>query len=119
MGKTNFKKSKTFWTCLILFVIGAVSTINTIRFNFPDFTALAIFCLLIGIGFIIAGYGLWVVKKWGAILAVILCIVKLIQLGYRAYSMGSCFNILFLGPFIFVFIALPLTIYFYEWNKLE
>ena len=119
MAKTNFKKPKTFWTCLVLFVIGTVSTINTIRFNFPDFSALAICVLLTGIGFIVAGYGLWVLKKWGAILAIILCIVKLIQIGYRAYSMGSTFNILSLAPFIFVFIALPLTIYFYEWNKLE
>ena len=115
----NFKKSKTFWTCLVLFVIGAVSTINIIRFNFPDFSALAIFCLLIGIGFIVAGYGLWVLKRWGAILAVILCIVKLIQIGYHAYSMDSTFNTLASAPFVFVFIALLLTIYFYEWNKLE
>ena len=119
MAKTNFKKPKTFWTCLVLFVIGTVSTLNTIRFNFPDFSVLAIFCLLIGIGFIIAGYGLWVMKKWGAILAVILCIVKLIQIGYRAYSMDSTVNILASAPFVFVFIALLLTIYFYEWNKLE
>ena len=32
MAKTNFENPKTFWTCLVLFVIGTVSTINIIRF---------------------------------------------------------------------------------------
>lgn len=75
------KKPKTFWTSLVLFVLGIVITVNIIRFNFPDFTLAAVFALLIGIGFIIAGYGLWIMKKWGAILGITLCCLKLVQIG--------------------------------------
>jgi len=79
----NLRKLKTFWTCLVLFVIGVLITVNTIRYNIPDFTPLAIFALLTGIGFIAAGYRFWEMKKWGAILAVILSCLKLIQIRIR------------------------------------
>ncbi len=74
----TLKKPKTFWTCIVLFVVGAVIAVNAIGFDFSDFTHLAIFALLTGIGFIVAGYGLWIMKKWGAILAIILSCLKLI-----------------------------------------
>ncbi len=45
------KKSDTRWTALLLFVLGALITVNIIRFNYPDFTALAAFSLLVGVGF--------------------------------------------------------------------
>ncbi len=56
MAKMDFKKPETFWTCLVLFVVGIYITVTIIRFNFPDFTPLAIFVLSTGIGFIVAGY---------------------------------------------------------------
>ncbi len=80
------KKPKTFWTSLVLFVLGIVITVNIVQFNFPDFTPEAIFALLIGIGFIVAGYGLWVMKKWGAILGIALCCLKLVQIGVHLTS---------------------------------
>jgi hypothetical protein len=62
----NLRRPKTFWTCLVLFVVGMVITVNIIRFNYPEFRPLAIFALATGIGFLAAGYGLWIMKKWGA-----------------------------------------------------
>ena len=76
----HLKKPKTFWTCLVLFVLGALIAVNIIRFNYSDFTRLALFAFLTGIGFIVAGYGLWHMKQWGAILAIILSCVKLTQI---------------------------------------
>jgi len=72
--KMKGKKPETFWTSLVLFVVGIVIALNIIRFNYPDFTPDAIFALLIGISFFIAGYGLGIMKKWGAILGIILLI---------------------------------------------
>ena len=87
------KRPKTFWTCLLLFVVGAVITVNAIRFNYPDFKPLALFALATGIGFLVSGYGLWIMKKWGAVLAIILSGLKLIQLlvfaGLSVYTPGG------------------------------
>jgi hypothetical protein len=89
----TMKRPKTFWTCLVLFVVGAVITVNVIRFNYPEFRPLAIFALATGIGFIAAGYGLWLLKKWGAVLAIILSCLKLVQIivyaGLSVYTPGG------------------------------
>jgi len=61
------RRPETFWTCLVLFIVGAVITVNIIRFNYPDFTPLALFALLTGIGFIAAGYGLWIMKNFSGV----------------------------------------------------
>lgn len=110
--KMDFKKQETFWTCLVLFVIGVVITVNIIRFNFPNFSPLAIFALLTGIGFIFAGWGIWEMKKWGAILGIILCILKLIQIGF--YS-GE-FNIY--TPLGFIIYGGLILIILHNWEKL-
>lgn len=103
---------KTFWTCLVLFIIGVVIAVTIIRFNYPDFTLLAIFALLTGIGFIVAGYGLWVMKRWGAILAIILGCLKLIQiLFYTTLSVYTPGGIIIYGWVILLAIQ--------EWRKLK
>ena len=76
----DLRKPKTFWTCLVLFVVGVVITVNIIQFNYHDFTPLALFALLTGIGFIVTGYGLWVLKQWGVVLAIIISCLKIIQI---------------------------------------
>jgi len=110
----NFKKPKTFWTCLLLFILGAIITINIVRFNSPNFTPLAIFALLTGIGFIVAGYGLWIMKKWGAIIGIVLCVLKLIQIGF--YS--GPFNIYTPISFI-IYIGIILIIILQDWKNLQ
>jgi len=103
---------RTFWTCLVLFIIGVVIAVNIIRFNYPDFTPLAIFALLTGIGFIVAGYGLWVMKQWGAILAIILSCLKLIQiLLYTTLSVYTPGGIIIYGGVILLATQ--------EWRKLK
>lgn len=76
----HLKKPKTFWTCLVLFVVGALIVVNIIRFNYSDLTKPALFALLTGIGFISAGYGLWHMKQGGAILAIIISCLKITQI---------------------------------------
>ena len=110
------KKPETFWTSLVLFVVGIVITLNIIRFNYPDFTPEVIFALLIGIGFIIAGYGLWIMKKWGAILAIILCCLKLVQIDF--YSIDSFFDTHTLIAFI-VYTGIILLVSSQDWKKLK
>ena len=89
----TLKRPKTFWTCLVLFVVGMVITVNIIRFNYPDFKPLAIFALATGIGFLAAGYGFWLLKKWGAVLAIIISCLKIIQIifcaGLSVYTPGG------------------------------
>lgn len=89
----TLRRPKTLWTCLVLLVVGVVITVNVIRFNYTDFTPLAFFALLTGIGFIVAGYGLWVQKKWGAVLAIIISCLKLVQIiiyaGLSVYTPGG------------------------------
>jgi hypothetical protein len=89
----NLRRPKTFWTCLVLFVVGMVITVNIIRFNYPEFRPLAIFALATGIGFIAAGYGLWLLKRWGAVLAIIISCLKLVQIifyaGLSVYTPGG------------------------------
>ncbi|HUV03102.1 MAG TPA: hypothetical protein VMW67_06665 [Desulfobacteria bacterium] len=89
----TIKRPKTFWTSLVLFVVGVVITVNIIRFNYPEFRPLALFALATGIGFLAAGYGLWLLKKWGAILAVIISCLKLVQIivyaGLSVYTPGG------------------------------
>jgi len=63
----TLKKPKTFWTCLVLFIAGVVIAVNIIQFNYPDFTPLASFALLTGIGFIVACYGLWILKNFSGV----------------------------------------------------
>ena len=63
----TMKKPNTFWTCLVLFVVGIVIAVNVIQYNFSDFTPLAIFALLTGIGFIAAGYGLLIMKNFSGV----------------------------------------------------
>jgi uncharacterized RDD family membrane protein YckC len=116
--KMKLKKPETFWTALVLFVVGIVIALNIIRFNFPDFTPEAIFALLIGVGFIIAGYGLWVMKKWGAILGIILCCLKLVQIQIDFYSIASFFDTSTLIAFI-VYTGIILLVSFQGWKKLK
>lgn len=108
----TFRIPRTFWTCLVLFVVGAVITVNIIRFNYPDFRPLAIFALATGIGFIAAGYGLWILKKWGAVLAIILSCLKLVQIifyaGLSVYTPGG---IVIYGGIILLTVS--------EWKKLK
>ncbi|MEA2075623.1 MAG: hypothetical protein U9O85_07830 [Euryarchaeota archaeon] len=107
----TIRKPKTFWTCLVLFVVGVVIAVNIIQYNYPDFTPLAIFALLTGIGFIVAGYGLWIMKKWGAVLAIILSCLKLIQmLLYTTLSVYMPGGIIIYGGIILLAIQ--------EWKKL-
>jgi len=116
----KLKKPETFWTALVLFVVGIVIALNIIRFNFPDFTPEAIFALLIGVCFIIAGYGLWVMKKWGAILGIILCCLKLVQIQIDFYSRAFFFNIP--TPTLIAFIVytgIILLVSFQGWKKLK
>jgi len=96
----------------VLFVIGIVIAVNIIRFNFSDFTPLALFALLTGIGFIVAGYGLWVMKKWGAILAIILSCLKLIQI--ILYSTLSIYT-----PGGIIIYAGIILLAIQEWRKLK
>jgi len=110
------KKPKTFWTSLVLFVLGIVIAVNIIRFNFPVFTPEAIFALLIGIGFIAAGYGLWIRKKWGAILGITLCCLKLVQMG--VHLTPSNFDIHTLIAFI-IYTGIILLISSQGRNKLK
>ncbi|HUV80355.1 MAG TPA: hypothetical protein VMW40_05990 [Candidatus Bathyarchaeia archaeon] len=108
----TLRKPETFWTCLVLFVVGAVIAVNIILFNFSDFTPLAIFALLTGIGFIVAGYGLWVMKRWGAILAIILSGFNLIQiLIYTTLSIYTPGGIIIYAGIILLAIQ--------EWRKLK
>ena len=103
---------KTFWTCLVLFIVGAVILVNIIRFNFPDFTPLALFALATGIGFIVACYGLWILKQWGAILAIILSCLKSIQITlYTTLSVYTPGGIVIYGGIILLAIQ--------EWRKLK
>jgi hypothetical protein len=108
----TLRRPKTFWTCLVLFVVGAVITVNIIRFNYSEFRPLVIFALATGIGFLAAGYGLWVLKKWGAVLAIILSCLKFVQIivyaGLSVYTLG--------GPIIYGGIML-LTIS--DWKRLK
>jgi len=108
----TMRKPKTFWTCLVLFVVGVVITVNILRFNYPDFTPLASFALLTGIVFIVAGYGLWIMKQWGAILAIILSCLKLIQiLLYTTLSVYTPGGIIIYGGIILLAVQ--------EWRKLK
>ena len=106
------RRPETFWTCLVLFIVGAVITVNIIRFNYPDFTPLASFALLTGIGFIAAGYGLWILKQWGALLAIILSCLKLIQITlYTTLSVYTPGGIIIYGGIILLATQ--------EWRKLK
>jgi len=108
----TMRKPKTFWTCLVLFIIGVVIAVTIIQFNYPDFTPLAIFALLTGIGFIDAGYGLWIMKKWGAILAIIISCLKLIQITlYTTINMYTPGGIIIYAGIILLAIQ--------EWWKLK
>jgi len=108
----TMRKPNTFWTCLVLFIVGAVITVNILRFNYPDFTPLTIFALATGIGFIAAGYGLWVMKKWGAILAIILSCLKMVQiLVYTTLSVYTPGGIIIYGGIILLAIQ--------DWKKLK
>ncbi|MBN1761975.1 MAG: hypothetical protein JW878_02685 [Methanomicrobia archaeon] len=76
-------------------------TVNILRFNYHDFTPLALFALLTGIGFIVAGYGLWELKYWGALLAGIISCLKIIQiLLYTTLSVYTPAGIIFYGGII-------------------
>ena len=97
---------------MVLFVVGVVILVNVIRFNYHDFWPLALFALATGIGFLVAGYGLWILKKWGAVLAIILSCLKLIQIifyaGLSVYTPGG---IIIYGGIILLAIQ--------EWRKLK
>jgi len=89
-----------------------VIAINIIRFNYPDFTPLALFALLTGIGFIVAGYGLWLMKHWGAVLAIILSCLKLVQiLVYTILSVYTPGGIVIYSGIILLAVQ--------EWKKLK
>jgi len=112
--KMELKKPDTFWTSLALFVIGIVIVLKALRFNFPDLV-LNVIALLIGIGFIIASYGLWIMKKWGAILGLILCSLELVQISFSGLI---SFNPSTLISFI-AYAGVILLISFQGWKKLK
>ena len=96
----------------MLFIVGAVITVNVIRFNYPEFRPLALFALATGIGFLVAGYGLWILKTWGAVLAVILSCLKLIQiLVYTTLNVYTPGGIVIYGGIILLAVS--------DWKKLE
>jgi hypothetical protein len=110
------KRPATFWTSLVFYVVGIVIALNILRFNYPDFTPEAVFALLTGVGFLIAGYGLWLSKKWGAIFGIVLCCLKLVQLD--VYSLASLFD----TPALIAFIAYTVIILLVssmDWKKLN
>ena len=116
MAKGKQKKHEAFWTSIVLVVLGMVITLNILRDTIPDVTSAALFALLLGIGFIVAGYGLWRAKKWGAILGIILCCFKLTQFEY--YSGAFFFN----RPTMTVFVTYTCIILFisaHGWGKLK
>lgn len=116
MAKGKQKKHEAFWTSIVLVVLGMVMVVNILRDTVPDVTPAALFALLIGIGFIIAGYGLWVTKKWGAILGITLCCLKLAQLEY--YSGEFFFNRPTLTAFA-AYTGIILFISAHGWGKLK
>ena len=108
----TIKKPETFWTCLVLFIVGAVITVNVIRFNYPEFKPLVLFALATGIGFLAAGYGLWLLKKWGAVLAIIISCLKLVQiLFYTSLSVYTPGGIVIYSGIILLAVQ--------EWRKLK
>ena len=108
----HLKKPKTFWTCLVLFAVGALIAVNIIRFNYSDFTRVALFAFLTGIGFISAGYGLWHMKQWGAVLAIVLSCLKMSQiLLYTSLNAYTPASIIIYGGIILLAI--------HEWRGLK
>ena len=110
------KRPATFWSSLVFYVVGMVIALNILRFNYPDFTSEAFFALLIGLGFLIAGYELWLSKKWGAIFGIILCCLKLAQID--VYPIASLFD----TPTLIAFIAytgIILLVSSQDWKKLK
>ncbi|HUV03267.1 MAG TPA: hypothetical protein VMW67_07530 [Desulfobacteria bacterium] len=108
----TLSKPKTFWTCLVLFVVGLMITVNILRFNYHDFTPLPFFALLTGIGFIVAGYGLWEMKHWGALLAIIISCLKIIQmLLYTTLNVYTPAGIILYGWIIMLVLQ--------KWRKLK
>jgi len=110
------KRPETFWASIVFYVVGIVIALNILSFNYPDCTSEAVFALLIGLGFLIAGYGLWLSKKWGAFFGIILCCLKLAQID--VYSIASLFD----TPTLIAFIAytgIILLVSSLEWKKLE
>ena len=111
--KMNIKKPKTFWTCLLLFVFGTVITIISSVITFNISTPLAILGLLTGIGFIVAGYGLWTIKKWGAILGIALCcLIILMKIGFAIQFRA----INFFGFIVYIAVLLIIV---REWKNLK
>jgi len=86
--------------------------VNILWFNYHDFTPLALFAFLTGIGFIVAGYGLWLLKKWGAILATIISCLKIIQIIlYTTVSVYTPAGVTIYGGIILLVLQ--------EWRKLK
>jgi uncharacterized membrane protein (DUF2068 family) len=108
----HLKKPKTFWICLVLFVVGALIAVNIFRFNYSDLTKLALFAFLTGIGFIVAGYGLWHMKQWGAVLAIILSCLKISQITlYTSVNVYTPASVIIYGGIILLAI--------HEWRSLK